>query len=92
MGGVYTTDIPPCAPLDPAPREMQDHAKRTKDDMYSAETMHPQRQLYLLRKRPREIWDPTLWEIPLLPLRKKHKTHWDPNEWEVPCNDETHAQ
>ena len=50
-----------------------------------------QQQLYLLRKRPREIWDPTLWEIPLLPLPKKHKTHWDPNEWEFPCNDGTHA-
>ena len=50
------------------------------------ESLHLERQLYLHRKRPRENWDPTLWEIPLLPLPKRHKTHWDPNEWEVPCN------
>ena len=33
--------------------------------------------------RPREEWDPTLWEIPLQPLPKKHKAHWDANGWEV---------
>ena len=41
---------------------------------------------------PRENWDPTLWEIPLLPLPKRHKTHWDPNEWEVPCDARTHTR
>ena len=72
--------------------DMQDRAERTKDDLCSIETLHLRRQLYVLRKRPQEIWDPTLWEIPLLPLPKKHKTHWVPLRWEVPCNDETHAQ
>ena len=40
--------------------------------------------IYVIRKRPREQWDPTLWEVPLQPLPKQHKTHWDPNEWEIP--------
>ena len=49
------------------------------------QTTRPARQtIYLIRKRPREHWDPTLWEVPLQPLPKRHKTHWDPNEWEVP--------
>ena len=49
------------------------------------QTTRPVRQtIYLIRKRPREHWDPTLWEDPLQPLPKRHKTHWDPNEWEVP--------
>ena len=52
----------------------------------------PAAQQYLCRKRPPENWDPTLWEIPLLPLPKKHKTHWDPIQWEFPCNEETHMQ
>ena len=71
--------------------DMQDHAEKTKYDMYNTETSHLSRQLYLRRKRPREIWDPTLWEIPLLPLPKKQKAHWDPNEWEVPWDAGTHA-
>ena len=49
------------------------------------QTTRPARQtIYLIRKRPREHWDPTLWEVPLQPLPKCHKTHWDPNEWEIP--------
>ena len=49
------------------------------------QTTRPVRQtIYLIRKRPREHWDPTLLEVPLQPLPKRHKTHWDPNEWEVP--------
>ena len=40
--------------------------------------------LCLIRKRPREQWDPTLWEVPLQPLPKRHKAHWDPKEWEIP--------
>ena len=49
------------------------------------QTTRPARQtIYVIRKRPREHWDPTLWEVPLQPLPKRHKTHWDPNEWEVP--------
>ena len=46
--------------------------------MYSTQILHLSRQLYLLRKRPRETWDPTLWKILLLPLPKKHKAHWTP--------------
>ena len=42
------------------------------------------RQIYLIRKRPREQWDRTLWEVPLQPLPKRQKAHWDPNEWEIP--------
>ena len=38
---------------------------------------------HLIRKRPREQWDPTLWEVPLQPLPKRHTAHWDPNEWEI---------
>ena len=49
------------------------------------QTTRPARQtIYLIRKRPREHWDPTLWEVPLQPLPKRHKTHWDPNVWEIP--------
>ena len=40
--------------------------------------------IYLIRKRPHEQWDPTLWEVPLQPLPKRRKAHWDPNEWEIP--------
>ena len=36
--------------------------------------------IYFTRKRPREQWDPTLWEIPLQPLPKRQKAQWDPNE------------
>ena len=71
--------------------EIQKHAERTKYGMYNMESSHPRQQLYLHRKRPREIWDPTLWEIPLLPLPKRHKTHWEPHEWEVPWDTETHT-
>ena len=71
--------------------DIQDHAKRTKGDLCSSETVHLRRQQFLRIKRPRENWDPTFWEIPLQLLPKKHKTHWDPIEWEVPCNDKTHT-
>ena len=43
-----------------------------------------QQTIYFIRKRPREQWDPTLWEVPLQPLPKQQKAHWDPNEWEIP--------
>ena len=68
--------------------DIQDYAERTKCAIYNTESSHLRRQLYLHRKRPRENWDPTLWEVPLLPLPKRHKTHWDPNECEVPCDAE----
>ena len=49
------------------------------------QTTRPARQaIYLIRKRPREHWDPTLWEVSMQPLPKRHKKHWDPNEWEIP--------
>ena len=51
-------------------RDIQDHAERTKCDLCNTESSHLRRQLYLHRKRPRGNWDPTLWEIPLLPLPK----------------------
>ena len=40
--------------------------------------------IYLIRKRPREQWDPTLEEVPLQPLPKRQKAHWVPNEWKIP--------
>ena len=47
-------------------------------------TRQARQAIYLIRKRPREHWDPTLWEVPMQPLPKRHKTHRDPNEWETP--------
>ena len=55
-----------------------------KTTQYWHTTRQARQTIYLIRKRPREQWDPTLWEVPLQPLPKRHKTHWDPNEWEKP--------
>ena len=61
----------------------QDACKHKTTQYWQAS--RPARQtIYLIRKRPRERWDPTLWEVPIQPLPKRHKTHWDPNEWEIP--------
>ena len=42
---------------------------------YTTSTKPIRNQLFLLGKRPREEWDPTLWEIPLLLLPKRCKEH-----------------
>ena len=55
-----------------------------KTTQYWHTTRQTRQTIYLIRKRPREHWGPTLWEVPLQPLPKRHKTHWDPNEWEIP--------
>ena len=55
-----------------------------KTTQYWHTTRQARQTIYLIRKRPREHWDPTLWEVPLQPLPKRHKTHWDPNGWEIP--------
>ena len=57
---------------------------KQKTTQYRNTTRQARQTIYLIRKRPREPWDPTLWEVPLQPLPKRHKTHWDPNEWEIP--------
>ena len=36
--------------------------------MYQQDTRHMRQTMYLIRKQPREVWDPTLWEIPLHPF------------------------
>ena len=59
-------------------------ACKHKTTQYWHTTRHARQKIYLIRKRPREQWDPTLWEVPLQPLPKRHKQHWDPNEWEIP--------
>ena len=59
-------------------------ACKHKTTHYRHTTRLAQQTIYLIRKRPREHLDPTLWEVPLQPLPKRHKTHWDPNEWEMP--------
>ena len=59
-------------------------ACKHKTTHYRQTTRPARHTIYLIRKRPREHWDPTLWEVPLQPLPKRHKTHWDPNEWEIP--------
>ena len=59
-------------------------ACKHKTTQYWHTTRQARQTIYLIRKRPREQWDPTLWEVPLQPLPKRHKTHWDPNEWEIP--------
>ena len=60
-----------------------DNCKR-KTTQYWNTTRQARETIYLIRKRPRKQWDPTLWEVLLQPLPKRHKTHWDPNEWEIP--------
>ena len=59
-------------------------ACKPKTTQYWQTTRQARQTIYLIRKRPREHWDPTLWEVPMQPLPKRHKTHWDPNEWEIP--------
>ena len=56
---------------------------RQKTTLYWDASRQARHTIYLIRKRPREQWDPTLWEVPLQPLPKRHKAHWDPNEWEI---------
>ena len=55
-----------------------------KMTLYWDASRQARQTIYLIRKRPREQLDPTLWEVPLQPLPKRQKAHWDPNEWEVP--------
>ena len=57
---------------------------KQKTTQYWDASRQTRQTIYLIRKRPREQWDPTLWEVPLQPLPKRHKAHWDPNEWEIP--------
>ena len=59
-------------------------ACKHKTTQYWQTTRLARQTIYLIRKRPREHWDPTLWEVPMQQLSKRHKTHWDPNEWEIP--------
>ena len=60
------------------------NACKHKTTQYWHRTRQARQTIYLIRKRPREPWDPTLWEVPLQSLPKRHKTQWDPNEWEIP--------
>ena len=53
-------------------------------DTYRQEARPIHQILYLTCKQPREIWNPTLWEIPLQSHPKSHKAHWDLSEWEIP--------
>ena len=57
---------------------------RLKVALYWDASRQARQTIYFIRKRPREQWDPTLWEVPLQPLPKRQKAHWDPNEWEIP--------
>ena len=57
---------------------------KQKTTLYWDASRQARRTIYLIRKRPREQWDPTLWEVLLQPLPKRQKVHWDPNEWEIP--------
>ena len=57
---------------------------RLKATLYWEASRQARQTIYLIRKRPREQWDPTLWEVPLQPLPKRQKAHWDPNKWEIP--------
>ena len=57
---------------------------RLKTALYWDASRQARQTIYFIRKRPREQWDPTLWEVPLQPLPKRQKAHWDPNEWEIP--------
>ena len=55
-----------------------------KTALYWDTSRQARQTIYLVRKRPREQWGPTLWEVGLQPLPKRQKAHWDPNEWEIP--------
>ena len=54
-----------------------------KSTLYWDAIRQARQTIYLIPKRPREQWDPTLWEVPLQPLPKRQKAHRDPNEWEI---------
>ena len=64
----------------------QDTAKayQLKETLYWDAFRQARQTIYFARKRTREQWDPTLWEVPLQPLPKRQKAHRDPNEWEIP--------
>ena len=57
---------------------------RLKATLYWDASRQARQTIYFARKRTREQWDPTLWEVPLQPLPKRQKAHWDPNKWEIP--------
>ena len=46
-----------------------------KSTLYWDASRQARQTIYLIRKRPREQWDPTLWEVPLQPLPKRQKAH-----------------
>ena len=48
---------------------------KQKTTQYWDTSKQARQTIYLIRKRPREQWDPTLWEVPLQPLPKRHKAH-----------------
>ena len=56
-------------------QRLETSAQQSMHQLYTTKMRHIHQQLYLHRKRPREVWGPTLWEIPLLPLPKRHKAH-----------------
>ena len=53
-------------------QEYNDHSKQ-KTTQYWDASRQARQTIYLIRKRPREQWDPTLWEVPLQPLPKDTK-------------------
>ena len=55
-----------------------------KTTLYWDVSRQARQTIYLIRTRPREQRDPTMWEVPLRPLRQRQIAHWDPNEWEIP--------
>ena len=59
-------------------------AYRLKATLYRDTSREARRTIYFARKRTRERWDPTLWEILPQPLPKRQQAHSDPNEWEIP--------
>ena len=59
-------------------------AYRLKIALYWDASRQARQTMYFARKRTREQWDPTMWEVPLQALPKRQKVHWDPNEWEIP--------
>ena len=64
-------------------QQLEQHAYMTMHIIYNAATHLMRQQLYLYWKRPREEWDPSVWEIPLRPLPKRQKKHWDLVKWEI---------
>ena len=59
------------------------HTYQTMLNYYNTTTRPLRQMLFFQHKRPREEWDPTLWEITLRPLPKHQKAHWDPNKWKI---------